>query len=55
MEPRLAKHPPKRIPRPLWGIVDELIKQYHQEQESAIKAAQDEIIAKLMERVKNNG
>jgi hypothetical protein len=47
------KHPPKRIPRALWGVVDELIRQYEQEQQKAVIAAQPDIISTLMERVKN--
>ena len=49
------KHPMKRVPRELWGVVDALIAEYRQEKDNAAKAVESEVIAKLMNKVSNNG
>ncbi len=50
-----GKHPMKRVPRELWGVVDAVIDEYRKEKDVAAKAVEDEVISKLMDRVKTNG
>ena len=50
-----VKHPMKRVPRELWGIVNALVNEYRTEKNNAAKAVESDVIEKLMTRVVTNG
>ena len=50
-----VKHPMKRVPRELWGVVDAVIAEYRKEKDTAAKAVEDTVISRLMDRVTTNG
>jgi hypothetical protein len=50
-----VKHPMKRVPRELWGVVDAVIAEYRKEKDVAARSVEEEVIGKLMNKVTSNG
>lgn len=50
-----VKHPMKRVPRELWGVVDAVIAEYRKEKDTAAQSVEEKVISDLMNRVTTNG